>query len=107
MSEIIQRLNDVFAGEDLTDDDMLNYTRAVSDKVRENGRVMTQIANDTREQAIWGISCKLLMTLSWTVVPLTRSNRCESLLVVKSNVRLQKLFMNSCGTLANGTSGKI
>ena len=54
LSEIIQRLNEVFAGEDLTDDDMLNYARAVSDKVRENDRVMTQISNNTREQAMLG-----------------------------------------------------
>lgn len=54
LSEIIKRLNEVFAGEDLTDDDMLNYARAVSDKVRENDRVMTQIANNTREQAMLG-----------------------------------------------------
>jgi type I restriction enzyme R subunit len=33
---------------------MLNYARAVSDKVRENDRVMTQISNNTREQAMLG-----------------------------------------------------
>ena len=54
LSLIIQRLNDLFAGEDLSDDDMLNYARTVSDKVRENSRVMTQIANNTREQAMLG-----------------------------------------------------
>lgn len=60
LSEIIRRLNDVFAGEDLTDDDMLNYARAVSDKVRENDRVMTQIASNTREQAMLGDFLKAL-----------------------------------------------
>jgi type I restriction enzyme R subunit len=54
LSLVIQRLNDLFAGDDLTDDDMLNYARTVSDKVRENSRVMTQIDNNTREQAMLG-----------------------------------------------------
>lgn len=54
LSQIIQRLNDLFAGDGLTDDDMVNYAQTISDKVRENGRVMTQIANNTREQAMLG-----------------------------------------------------
>jgi len=54
LSQIIQRLNDLFAGDDLTDDDLVNYARTISDKVRENDRVMTQIANNTREQAMLG-----------------------------------------------------
>ena len=54
LSRIIERLNDLFAGEDLTDDDMVNYAQTVSDKVRENSRVMTQILNNTREQAMLG-----------------------------------------------------
>lgn len=54
LSKIIERLNDLFAGEDLTDDDMVNYAQTVSDKVRENSRVMTQIVNNTREQAMLG-----------------------------------------------------
>lgn len=54
LSQIIQRLNDLFAGEDLTQDDMVNYAQTVTDKVRENERVMAQIANNTREQAMIG-----------------------------------------------------
>lgn len=54
MSRIIARLNDLFAGEELTDADMVNYARTVSDKVRENPRVMSQIANNSREQAMLG-----------------------------------------------------
>lgn len=54
LSAIISRLNDLFAGEDLSDDDLLNYARTVSDKVRENDRVMTQIENNTQEQAMLG-----------------------------------------------------
>ncbi|MGJ8572810.1 MAG: type I restriction endonuclease subunit R [Hoeflea sp.] len=54
LSRIIERLNDLFAGEGLTDDDLVNYARTVSDKVRENPRVMSQIANNTRDQAMLG-----------------------------------------------------
>lgn len=54
LSQIITRLNDLFAGDGLTDDDMVNYAETITAKVRENGRVMTQIANNTREQAMLG-----------------------------------------------------
>ena len=54
LSQIIQRLNELFAGDGLSDDDMVNYAKTISDKVRENPRVMTQIANNTREQAMLG-----------------------------------------------------
>ncbi|MEJ8476657.1 type I restriction endonuclease subunit R [Roseibium algae] len=54
LSQIIERLNDLFAGDGLTNDDVVNYAQTVSDKVRENQRVMTQIANNTREQAMLG-----------------------------------------------------
>lgn len=54
LSQIIQRLNDLFAGDGLTDDDLVNYAETITSKVRENERVMTQIANNTREQAMLG-----------------------------------------------------
>jgi type I restriction enzyme R subunit len=54
LSQIIQRLNDLFAGDGLTDNDLVNYAETITAKVRENERVMTQIANNTREQAMLG-----------------------------------------------------
>lgn len=54
LSQIIERLNEIFAGDGLTEDDMLNYARTIKDKVAENQRVVTQIANNTREQALLG-----------------------------------------------------
>jgi len=33
---------------------MVNYAETITAKVRENARVMTQIANNTREQAMLG-----------------------------------------------------
>lgn len=38
----------------LTDQDMVNYANTIADKVYENNGVMSQIANNTREQAMLG-----------------------------------------------------
>ncbi|MBK9266061.1 MAG: type I restriction endonuclease subunit R [Polyangiaceae bacterium] len=54
LSQIIQRLNEVFVTDGLTDNDMLNYAMTISDKVRENEAVMKQIENNSREQAMLG-----------------------------------------------------
>ncbi|PUB15383.1 type I restriction endonuclease subunit R [Yoonia sediminilitoris] len=54
LSQIIERLNEIFAGDGLTEDDMINYARTIKDKVQENQKVVTQIANNTREQALLG-----------------------------------------------------
>jgi type I restriction enzyme R subunit len=54
LSQIILRLNDLFSGDGLTDHDVVNYAQTISDKVRENDRVMTQIANNSPEQAMLG-----------------------------------------------------
>ncbi|MCZ4354874.1 DEAD/DEAH box helicase family protein [Roseovarius aestuarii] len=54
LSQIIERLNEIFAGDGLTEDDMLNYARTIRDKVRENPNVVMQIAKNTREQALLG-----------------------------------------------------
>jgi len=44
----------LFVTDNLTDKDMINYAFAVRDKLSENQAVMTQIANNTREQAMLG-----------------------------------------------------
>ena len=54
MSKIIERLNDLFAGEDLTDNDLVNHAQTVVGKLQENKRIMTQMANNTKEQAMLG-----------------------------------------------------
>jgi type I restriction enzyme R subunit len=50
---IIKQLNDLFAGE-LTEDDKLNYALTIKDKVLENARVVEQVKNNTKEQAMLG-----------------------------------------------------
>jgi len=53
LSEIVERMNEMFSGE-FTEDDALNYARTIADKLRENGRVMEQLRNNTPEQAMLG-----------------------------------------------------
>lgn len=54
LSEIIERMNTLFAGEGLTDSDMVNYAHTIADKVRENSSVMEQLRNNPPEQAMMG-----------------------------------------------------
>lgn len=54
ISQIIARLNELFITDGLTDKDLVNYAYVVRDKVSENKAVMTQIANNSSEQALLG-----------------------------------------------------
>lgn len=54
LSLIISRLNEVFITDKLTDKDLINYAFTVRDKLTENETVMSQIANNTRAQAMLG-----------------------------------------------------
>ncbi|MDA3851633.1 MAG: type I restriction endonuclease [Spirochaetaceae bacterium] len=54
LSEIIQRLNELFEVDDLTENDIVNYAYTIRDKMKEDKSVMTQIANNTPEQAMLG-----------------------------------------------------
>ncbi|WP_392551312.1 type I restriction endonuclease [Orbus wheelerorum] len=54
LSVILSRLNEVFITDHLTNKDMINYAMSIKDKLSENRTVMTQIRNNTREQAILG-----------------------------------------------------
>ncbi len=54
LSQIIERLNEVFTIDMLTDKDLVNYAYTIRDKVSENERVMRQLANNTAEQAMLG-----------------------------------------------------
>lgn len=54
LSVILGRVNDLFITDKLTDQDMINYVHTVADKMSENTRLMKQIQNNTREQAMLG-----------------------------------------------------
>lgn len=52
--EIIQKMNDLFAGEDFSEKDFLNYANTILGKVSENEKAMAQVKNNTKEQAMLG-----------------------------------------------------
>ena len=54
LSQIINRLNELFVTDNLTEGDLVSYAKTIRDKIRENMVVMTQIANNTPEQAMLG-----------------------------------------------------
>lgn len=54
LNEIIERMNDLFVEDGLTEADMLNYANTIAGKVSENGVVMDQLRNNTKEQAMLG-----------------------------------------------------
>lgn len=54
LSQIIARLNELFITDRLTEKDLVNYAYTVRDKVRENEKVMSQLANNSAEQALLG-----------------------------------------------------
>jgi len=54
LSQILVRLNELFMTDELTDRDLIIYAHTVKNKLQENKLVMTQIANNTPEQALLG-----------------------------------------------------
>jgi len=54
LSQILERLNELFLTDGLTDRDLINYAHTFRDKVSENTNVMSQILNNTPEQAMLG-----------------------------------------------------
>lgn len=62
LSQLIQRLNELFNAEGLSDQDMVNYAYTIRDKLGENQTVRLQIANNTPEQAMLGDFAKALET---------------------------------------------
>lgn len=54
LSQIIARLNELFAAESLSDRDRLNYMHTIKDKVLENANVASQLANNAPDQIMLG-----------------------------------------------------
>jgi type I restriction enzyme, R subunit len=53
IAHVVNAMNELFAGE-LTDNDKLNYARAIKDKVMENVQVTQQLQSNSKEQAMLG-----------------------------------------------------
>ena len=54
LSKVINRLNEVFAGEDFTDKDKVNFMNTIWDKVTENEIVVKQFTNNSVDQIMLG-----------------------------------------------------
>ena len=54
LSQLINRLNEVFITDELTESDLVSYAYSIRDKVKENVLVMQQLASNTAEQAMLG-----------------------------------------------------
>ena len=54
LSEILAQMNDLFAGEDLSDGDRIVWFNKIVAKVSENERAVDQVANNSEEQAALG-----------------------------------------------------
>ncbi|MDX8378495.1 MAG: type I restriction endonuclease subunit R, partial [Gallionella sp.] len=54
LSQIINRLNELFVTDELSEKDLVSYVYTIRDKVSENALVMSQINNNTAEQAMLG-----------------------------------------------------
>ena len=53
LTKVVEAMNTLFKGE-FTDDDVYNYAKTISDKVKEDTVVIEQISNNTKEQAMLG-----------------------------------------------------
>lgn len=54
LNEIIERMNDLFIEDGLSENDMLNYAHTIAAKISENDVVMEQLRSNTKEQAMLG-----------------------------------------------------
>ncbi|CAA6828283.1 MAG: Type I restriction-modification system, restriction subunit R (EC, partial [uncultured Thiotrichaceae bacterium] len=54
LSQIIEKLNEIFVTDELTEKDLVNYLYTITDKMRENKFVMSQVDNNSPEQAMLG-----------------------------------------------------
>ncbi len=54
LNEIIERMNDLFIEDGLSEADMLNYANTIMGKVSENEIAMDQVSNNTKDQAMLG-----------------------------------------------------
>ncbi len=54
LSEIIERLNELF-GAEVSDDDKLHYANGIADRIERDEAVMEQVRNHSREQVMHGL----------------------------------------------------
>jgi type I restriction enzyme R subunit len=54
LSHIVERMNDLFAADNLSEADLVSYARTIADKIQENESVMSQVTSNTPDQAMLG-----------------------------------------------------
>ena len=54
LNEIIERMNDLFIEDDLSENDMLSYANTIAGKISEDDVVMDQLRSNSKEQAMLG-----------------------------------------------------
>ena len=54
LSITIEKFNEIFEADKLTDADKINYANTIADKIKENLSVMDQVNNNSKEQAMLG-----------------------------------------------------
>lgn len=54
LHEIIERMNDLFIEDGLSENDLVNYANTIMGKVRDDEVAMVQVKNNTKEQAMLG-----------------------------------------------------
>lgn len=54
LSQIIERMNGLFAAENLSEADLVSYARTIADKIQENEAVMSHVTNNTPDQTMLG-----------------------------------------------------
>lgn len=62
LSEIIEKLNDIF-GAEVSDEDQLHFANGIADRVRRDEAVMAQVNNHSTEQVMHGLFPKKLTDL--------------------------------------------
>ncbi|MHA7809677.1 MAG: type I restriction endonuclease subunit R [Marinobacter adhaerens] len=62
LSEIIEKLNDIF-GAEVSDEDQLHFANGIADRVRRDEAVMAQVNNHSAEQVMHGLFPKKLTDL--------------------------------------------
>lgn len=89
LSQIIERLNEIFITDQLTDKDMVNYAYTLRDKMSENQKVMDQIANNSPEQAMLGDFPK---AFDDAVIGAAAANQNQTMQVMSNNLTNQKMM---------------
>ncbi|WP_404362555.1 type I restriction endonuclease subunit R [Marinobacter sp.] len=103
LSEIIEKLNDIF-GAEVSDEDQLYFAKGIADRVRRDEAVMAQVDNHSTEQVMHGLFPKRLTDL---VLDSMNDNEKLSMEVLE-NEKSQKAFaMLILRLLAGDKSGSV